>query len=136
MIEKSYSEMMSYPTYEERFKYLMLNGHPTDRLFGMDRYINQSFYHSKQWRQVRDAIIIRDCGCDLGDPDRPIAGRIYIHHINPLVLEDFDEGSNALIDPENLVCCSRGTHDALHYSDDCPVNTAYKPRTPNDTKLW
>ena len=133
---KSYSEMMSYRTFEERYEYLKLNGVVAETTFGVNRYINQSFYTSPEWRSVRNRVIIRDDGCDLACRDREICGRIYIHHINPVTMLMFEENDRMLYDLDNLVCVSFDTHNAIHYGDASLLIPDYKPRTPGDTKLW
>lgn len=134
---KSYSEMCSLGQFEERFKYLKLNGQVGMDTFGFDRYMNQGLYKSKEWRQLRSYIITRDNGCDLACQDRPIGGRIYIHHINPISQEDIKIGTDRLFDPENLVCVSQDVHNAIHYGD---VSLIKKndiiERFPNDTTPW
>lgn len=132
-----YSEMLSLDTFDERFEYLKLNGFVGDSTFGFDRYVNQNFYSSREWRSVRSEIIIRDDGCDLADPSRPIFDRVYIHHLNPITLEQFENMDSDLLDPENLVCVSYNTHAAIHYGTDdfLKVNT-FADRKPGDTLLW
>lgn len=134
---KSYNEMLSYNSFEERFKYLKLNGQVGFDTFGFDRYMNQGFYKSKEWKQIRSYVITRDNGCDLGIEDRPIVGNIYIHHINPLTQEDIINGSSNLLDPNNLICVSFKTHNALHYGDETSINdNNIIVRSPNDTCPW
>lgn len=134
---KTYSELILLPTFEERFDYLKLDGTVSDLTFGADRYLNQIFYGTPEWRRARNEVIIRDDGCDLGIGDRPIYRRIYIHHLNPLSKEDILQRRSCLFDPENLICVSFDTHQAIHYGD---VNllTPSKPveRKPNDTCPW
>lgn len=133
---KSYSELIRIPTFMDRYKYLKLDGIVGDSTFGFDRYINQSFYTSSVWRQLRSKIIVRDEGCDLAIPDRPIAKTIFIHHINPITLEMFEEDDPLLYDEDNLVCVSNDTHSAIHYGDESLLIPDYVPRRPGDTKLW
>lgn len=133
---KIYSELILLPTFEERFEYLRLNGTVGQDTFGYDRYLNQAFYTSYEWKRIRDQIIIRDNGCDLGIPGREIGGRIYIHHINPLRKDDIISRSEYLRNPEFLICVSFETHNAIHYGD---INLL--PRDPierkqNDTCPW
>ena len=134
---KSYSECIIFPTFEERFEYLKLSAAIGVATFGSDRYLNQIFYRSPEWKKVRRDVIIRDNGCDLGIEDRTIRGQIYIHHINPITMEDIAKRTRQLFDPENLICVSHATHNAIHYGD---VNllTPSKPieRTPGDTCPW
>ena len=132
---KNYSELSKLKTFEERFKYLELSKNRFDDTFGELRYVNQSLYSSYRWKKVRDQVIVRDTGCDLGVPGHDIRGRIEIHHINPLTLEDIVEGKRCVFDPDNLICVSKRTHDAIHYSDQ---RVLAKPnvRRPNDTCPW
>lgn len=134
---KTYSELILLPTFEERFEYLKLSGSVGKDTFGYDRYLNQIFYRSAEWKRLRDEIIIRDNGCDLGIPDRPIsAGRIYIHHINPLRKGDILSRSEYLTNPEYLICCTYTTHNAIHYGDGSKLITGPIIRTKNDTCPW
>lgn len=120
----------------ERYKYLKINGVIGDSTFGFDRYINQSFYTSPMWRHLRSKIIVRDEGCDLAIPDRPIGGTIFIHHINPITLEMFEDDDPLLYDEDNLICVSRDTHSAIHYGDESLLIPDFIQRQPGDTKLW
>lgn len=135
---RTYSELIQLPTFEERFKYLKLNGNVADETFGFDRYLNQNFYTSQKWRKLRDEIIIRDEGCDLGLVDYPILGRrVLIHHMNPISQRDILQHSDLLLNPEYLICTTYDTHNAIHYGD--PAQIPYKElniRTPNDTCPW
>lgn len=133
---KTYREMRQLKTFEERFKYLQLKGAVGEDTFGFDRWINQKFYRSVEWRRVRDQVIIRDNGCDLGCEDHPIIGRIIIHHINPLRVEDFDQNPDYLLNPDYLVCTSHNTHNAIHYGDENLLPKEWQPRQPNDTCPW
>lgn len=136
MSGKSYSELMQLETFEERFEYLRLNGVVGEETFGYDRYLNQIFYKSKEWLSIRDYIIARDNGCDLGMEDREIHGKILIHHITPITKQDILERSEILLDPENLICVTKNTHDAIHYGDGSLLITAPIERTKNDTCPW
>ena len=133
---KSYSEMILLPTFEERFDYLMTKGSVGEDTFGSARYLNQKFYRSPEWRDLRNLIIARDDGMDLGVEDRPIFGKILVHHINPLTIEEVESGGVGLLDPNNLICVSHITHNALHYGDKSLLPRKYEPRRPGDTKLW
>lgn len=144
---KSYSEMCRCRTFEERLKYLQLHGTVGKDTFGFDRYLNQDFYRSKEWRQFRDRIIVRDGGCDLGCKDHPIAditasggkvsrARITIHHINPLTKEDILEHREALFDPENVISVSDATHKAIHYGTGGGPKVPDGKRTAGDTCPW
>ena len=128
--------MSRLKTFEERFNYLKIDGSVGEDTFGFDRYINQRFYRSVEWKRVRDQVIIRDNGCDLGDPDHPIHGRIIIHHLNPIRVEDFNDDPEYLLNPDYLVCTSHNTHNALHYGDENLLPKKWEPRTPNDTCPW
>lgn len=137
MMTKSYSELITFSTFMERFKYLSLGCRVGEMTFGSHRYLNQVFYTSEAWRKVRDKVIIRDDGCDLGISGRDIGGRIYIHHINPITLEDLEKRHSCVLDPENLICVSRRTHEAIHYQDPkLLIDNQPKQRTPGDTRLW
>lgn len=133
---KSYQELSRLKSFEDRFDYLKLTGVVGETTFGFDRYLNQAFYRSKEWRNVRREVIVRDDGCDMGHPDHPINGRIIIHHINPVSLEDLDEGSDILLDPNNLVCVSETTHNAIHFGDSTLLPEPYIERFKNDTCPW
>lgn len=133
---KSYSELIRIPNFMDRYAYLKLDGVVGDSTFGFDRYIIQSFYTSSVWRQLRSRIIVRDEGCDLAIPDRPIGGTIFIHHINPITLAMFEDDDPLLYDEDNLICVSRDTHSAIHYGDESLLIPDFSPRQPGDTRLW
>lgn len=135
-IIKTYSELIYFPTFEERYDYLRLGGKVGEETFGFDRYLNQVFYKSKEWMRVRDEVIVRDLGCDLGIEGREIYGRILVHHMNPLSMDDIVNRSRYLLDPEFLICTSKNTHDAIHYGDAELLFTEPIERTKNDTCLW
>ena len=124
------------PSFEERYEYLRLYGHVGEDVFGFNRYLNQDFYNSQKWRNLRSKLIIRDDGCDLACPDRPIYGRIHVHHIVPVTIEMLEENDPILYDLNNLVCTSDMTHRAIHYGDASLLQKDYVPRRPGDTKLW
>lgn len=125
------------PTFEERFEYLKLNSGVGADTFGFDRYLNQNFYRSLEWKRIRDQIILRDDGCDLGIKDRPIFGKIIIHHLNPISTEDIVDATEFLLNPEFLICTSVETHNAIHYgSVENLVSTNPIDRKPNDTCPW
>lgn len=132
----TYSNLVELPTFAERFDYLALNGVVGESTFGGSRYLNQLFYNSKEWKEVRDIVIMRDEGCDLGCLDRPITGTIYIHHINPIRKEDILTRSWKVLDPENLICVSFNTHQAIHYGDRSILIPDLIERYPNDTCPW
>lgn len=135
-IIRTYSELITLPTFEERYRYLKLNGRVGEDTFGFDRYLNQIFYTSNEWRDVRDFVIVRDGGCDLGMPDREIFGKILVHHMNPIRQEDILRRSKWLLDPEYLICTIKNTHDAIHYGDESLLILAPTERTKNDTCPW
>ena len=135
-IIRSYSELITIPTFEERYEYLRLDGQVGVETFGFDRYLNQAFYKSKEWLSIRNQIIMRDNGCDLGVKGYEIYGRILIHHINPIWNEDILERNKILFDPENLITTVKRTHDAIHYGDsDLLIKTPIE-RSMNDTCPW
>lgn len=133
---KTYSELILLPTFEERFKYLQLNGRIGDDTFGFDRYINQKFYRSAEWKRIRDYIIIRDNGCDLAVDGYEIHGRILIHHMNPITISDIKFSTEYLMNPDYLICVTHNTHNAIHYGDEKQIITGPIVRTKNDTCPW
>lgn len=133
---RTYSELITLPTFEERFEYLKLGGTVGKETFGFDRYLNQTFYKTQDWLRTRDQIIIRDNGCDLAVEGREIYGRILIHHINPITMEDIVNRSSWLFDPENLICTVKNTHDAIHFSDDSLLVKGPIARSKNDMCPW
>lgn len=133
---RTYSELSELKTFQERFRYLQLGGLVGEETFGFDRYINQKFYMSKEWKSIRDSIIIRDCGCDLGVEGYEIHGRLYIHHMNPIAVNDIVDQTEFLLNPEYLICTSFNTHNAIHYGDESLLITEPVERTPNDTCPW
>lgn len=138
MITKSYSELQSIDSFMGRFEYLKLNDKRVgEETFGCNRYLNQIFYKSSDWLRVRDFVIVRDNGCDLGMMDRPIVGPIMVHHINPITKEDLLDRSPKLFDPNNLICCSKLTHDQIHYGDGSMlIQDQPLERYENDTIPW
>ena len=133
---KTFSDISALKTFEDRFDYAKLNGVVGESIFGFHRYVNQAFYSSRDWRSIRSKVIIRDDGCDLGFPDRPIYDRIYIHHLNPVSLEQLENNDPAILDMDNLICVSYDTHLAIHYGDISLLPEPFVERTPGDTKLW
>ncbi len=133
---RRYSELENLLTLDERYDYLRLNGVVGKETFGWDRYFNQRFYHSIEWKQVRDKVIVRDNGCDLGIPDFEIHGKILIHHMNPIWIDDLKRGNPDIIDPEFLICVSERTHQAIHYGDISLLPQKPIVRFQGDTKLW
>lgn len=133
---KTYSELITLPTFEERFKYLELDGMVGDETFGFDRYLNQKFYRTSEWRKVRQEVILRDNGCDLAIEDRPIFSRVIIHHINPISIDDIKLKEDWILNPDFLICTCKRTHDAIHYSDESILFSEPIERSPYDTCLW
>ncbi len=134
---RTFKQLLTLPTFEERFRYLKLDGKVGQDTFGFDRYINQKFYRSIEWKQIRNFVIARDRGCDLAIFDREIFGRVYVHHMNPISLHDINDATDYLLNPDYLVCVSKETHDAIHYGDgSLLVPTKPIERSPGDTKLW
>ena len=133
---RTYSELITIPTFEERFEYLQLKGSVGKDTFGYDRYLNQVLYRSPEWKRLRNQIIIRDGGCDLACDGYDIYGKVLIHHLNPITVEDVLARSRKVFDPDNLVCVSHGTHNAIHYGDVDLLITRPIIRTKNDTCPW
>lgn len=133
---RTYSELIKLQTFEERFRYLKLGGRVGEDTFGHDRYLNQLFYTSDEWRRIRREVIVRDNGCDLGMWDREIHGLIVIHHMNPITAEDIVNRSEYLLNPEYLISTIDITHKAIHYGDENLLFTAPIERRPNDTCPW
>ena len=133
----SYSELITLHTFQERYRYLKQSGVVAEETFGAHRYINQAYYGSPEWRSTRNHVIIRDNGCDLGMEGFEINDKIYIHHINPITEEDILRRADCLFDPENLICVSFNTHQAIHYGDESmlPINY-FVERRPGDQILW
>lgn len=134
---RTYSELITLPTFEERFNYLKLDGTVGKDTFGYDRYINQQLYqHNPRWKKSRDIVIIRDNGCDLGMEGFEIFGKIIVHHMNPITLDDIIHDRDWIYDPEYLICTVHNTHNAIHYGDEKQLITAPIVRTKNDTCPW
>lgn len=134
---RTYRELIQMPTLKERFRYLKLSGAVGKATFGYDRYLNQNFYRSQDWKRLRNEIIVRDDGCELGLEDHPIAGRIFIHHMNPIDDEDIINSTEYLMNPDYLVCVSHDMHNAIHYGNEDILRAKdFMPRTPNDTCPW
>ena len=133
---RTYSELITLATFIDRYRYLKLGGKVGEDTFGFDRYLNQVFYQSKEWRSIRDYVITRDNGCDLGMVGHEIYGRILIHHINPITADDILKRSDLLLNPEYLICTIKNTHDAIHYSDESLLITDPIERSKNDTVPW
>ena len=133
---RTYSELITIPTFEERFEYLQLKGSVGKDTFGYDRYLNQVLYRSPEWKRLRNQIIIRDGGCDLACDGYDIYNKVLIHHLNPINVEDVLTRSRKVFDPDNLVCVSHSTHNAIHYGDVDLLVTGPIIRTKNDTCPW
>lgn len=133
---RSYSELSQLQTFEERFEYLRLSGKVCDETFGFDRYLNQQLYRSAKWKKIRDQVIIRDGGCDLGIEDREVMGKVLIHHMNPITEYDLKTMDSKIFDPEYLITVSHITHNAIHYGDKSLLVSDPVVRTPGDTCLW
>lgn len=133
---RQYSVLCRFDTLEDRYEYLKLAGIVGKQTFGLDRHFNQRFYHSIEWKRVRDQVIIRDNGCDLGVPGFEIRSKILIHHMNPIWIEDLTLGNPDIVDPEFLITTCERTHQAIHYGDASLLPQVPKERKPGDTKLW
>lgn len=133
---RTYSELRRLPTFEERFEYLKLGGEVGVDTFGFDRYMNQAFYRSKEWKRIRDEVIIRDNGCDLAAEGYDIYERILIHHMNPISIEDIEARSDFLLNPEYLISTTHNTHNAIHYGDSNLLMLGPIDRAPNDMSPW
>lgn len=136
MRTRSYRELRRIQTFEDRYLYLALRGSVGESTFGFERHLNQTFYRSRQWRQMRNQIIVRDDGMDLGVPDHPIQGNIIIHHMNPMTVNDLVDGNDSILDPEFLICVSHRTHNAIHYGDESLLPRPFVERRPGDTRSW
>ena len=133
---RTYSEMIRHQTLEDRFRYLKLDGSVVDQTFGYDRWMNQSFYRSHQWKEIRRHVIIRDNACDLAVADHEIHDRILVHHMNPIQLNQLAEGDDSVLDPEFLITVSHNTHNAIHYGDAGLLPQPYVERRPGDHIDW
>lgn len=133
---RSYSELKKLKTFDERYEYLKLDGVVGESTFGFDRYLNQIFYRSKEWGRIRDIVIARDNGNDLGISGYEITKSIYVHHMNPIDKDDVLIRSSDILNPEYLICCSYNTHEAIHYGDESLLPKIFVERSPGDTLLW
>lgn len=133
---RTYSELRRLESFTERYRYLALRGVVGDTTFGFDRWMNQQFYRSTQWKQIRNHIIVRDNGADLGIEGREIYGSIYIHHLNPMTVRDLTSGDPSVLDPEFLIATTHITHNAIHYGDERMLAKPLIQRRPGDTTLW
>ena len=137
MTIRTYTELMKLYTFEERFRYLKLVARVGEETFGFERYLNQQFYHSQEWKSIRNQIIIRDNACDLGIPGREMNKGIIIHHMNPITKDDLIHQSDFLLNPDYLICVSKKTHSAIHYGDESILfNDGIIERSKNDTCPW
>lgn len=133
---RCYSDLIRLPSLQERFEYLRLNGEVGEELFGYARYLNQEFYHGSEWGDVREQVIIRDNGCDLGLHGWKIVGNIYVHHMNPITLEQLKDRDPILLDPEYLISCSYNTHQAITWGNASLLPQPLVVRRPGDTCPW
>lgn len=139
MKKRCYKELSRLNTFEERYAYLKVTGEVGQATFGSDRYLNQVFYHSYEWKRVRQKVILRDQACDLGIDGHDIVSdyeNIYIHHMNPITIEQIENRDPDLLNPEYLICCSFDTHNAIHYGNEALLPKPLIERRPGDTKLW
>lgn len=136
MDTRTYTELARYDSLEDRFEYLKLGANVGDTTFGSDRWINQQFYRSKEWKRIRNHVIVRDNGLDLGAFDSPLRGYPVIHHMNPLRLSDIEDATENLLDPEFLITTCHKTHNAIHYGDKKLLPQPFVERRPNDTIPW
>lgn len=136
MILRTYSELIQIPTFKERYEYLRIKGVVGADTFGFDRWLNQKFYRSTEWKRIRNQVILRDNGCDLGVDGYDIYGRIIIHHMNPITMVDLVGATDYLINPEFLICTTHDTHNAIHYGDAELLQSDPIERKPNDTCPW
>jgi hypothetical protein len=135
-MNRRYRELLNYTTFEDRFNYLALHGRVGERTFGFDRWVNQRFYTSSLWHQVRNEVIIRDQSCDLGVPGYEIHHGLLIHHMNPIEVDDILHGEEWILDPEFLITTTQRTHNAIHYGDANLLPNVVTERRPGDTQLW
>lgn len=135
MTIRRYSDLCRLKTFNERFDYLRLNGAVGESTFGFDRYLNQHLYRSSEWKKIRNEVIVRDDGCDMGLADYP-ADRIIVHHMNPLSVEDLENRSDLIFNPEFLICVSFNTHNAIHFGDETLLPKPPVERKPGDTCPW
>lgn len=133
---RTFSELRQIESFEDRYRYLALRGEVGADTFGFDRYMNQQFYASREWKRIRQVVIARDNGCDMAVPGFEIYDRIYIHHMNPMTPDDIRHGNDDILDPEYLICVTHKTHNAIHYGDERSLPRQLVERRPGDTKLW
>jgi hypothetical protein len=135
-VSRSYTEMLTRDTFLSRYRYLALNGQVAEETFGSERWMNQQFYTSHEWKNARDVVLIRDNGCDLGVPGHEIFDRAIVHHINPITPQNLIDRDPVIFDPDNLILVSHNTHSAIHYGDEGMLPRPIIERRPGDTKLW
>lgn len=135
-MERCYSDLIKLDSLKDRYEYCRIGQGVADETFGYERFLNQVFYKSYEWREVKRKVIIRDNGCEFGLKDYPILGQLIVHHLNPLTVEDITQRTRHLLDPEYLITVSYNTHNAIHYGSADLLPQDYIPRTPNDTCLW
>lgn len=135
-MKKSYQEMIKIDNFFDRFNYVKLEGYVGESTFGSNRYLNQMLYRSYEWKKFRNEIVLRDNGCDLGDPDREIGGIIIVHHLNPITIDDVAQRRSCVFDPDNVICVSHITHEAIHYGDESLLIKDPVERYPGDTIPW
>lgn len=133
---RRYSELCQLHTFEDRYDYLRIGGMVGRDTFGFDRYINQAFYASREWKQVRQEVIVRDNGCDLAMPGYEINGMVLVHHLNPMSAENIEHSDEWILNPEYLITTTKDTHNAIHYGDASLLSKPFTPRRPGDTQLW
>lgn len=136
MRNRTYSELVKHHTFEDRFAYLKLSGEVGSQTFGFDRYLNQMFYSSHEWKSIREYVILRDNGCDLGVEGYEIHTNLLIHHINPMTQEDIVHQEEWILDPEFLITTTHNTHNAIHYGNESLLPKVVPERKPGDTRLW
>lgn len=136
MSSRCYAELSRLKTFDERFEYLAVRGSVGEATFGFDRWLNQEFYTSREWRLARREVILRDLGCDLGIPGHEIPFGLLVHHMNPMSAKDIEAGETWIVDPEYLITTCRRTHNAIHFGDASLVARPHVERSPGDTKLW
>ena len=135
-MSRTYTELSRLVTFEERFEYLRVSAQIGIATFGFDRWLNQAFYTSREWRQVRQVVVARDRGCDLGVEGYDLFDRIAVHHLNPITIEELNRGDGIVLDPEYLISVSHTTHNAIHFGKEMPRRFTVVERRPGDTKLW
>jgi len=133
---RRYSELVTIESFEERYDYLKIGGSVGEQTFGFDRWINQDFYRSREWKRIRNEVIARDLGCDLGVAGHEIHDRVIIHHMNPMQLSDIVHGNDDILNPEFLITTCHDTHNAIHYGNASLLPKPFVERRPGDTKLW